>query len=336
MKDTRFKTVKYILTFLSSKALLLWLIGGWLMYYVASAIWMEEAFAFFVSGVEKNTLIRIPFVLFLVSGYFNLVRVFINKLKGSKVGFSAWLMLSIGVMLYFTGFFLSINFRQFDSRLVGEGHMLRLPWDMKNYRISTVTPGLKDKYKKTVSGGLLEREPKITITDSSSNIYEVGAYPPVSIEGTYVHILNYGVAPGVELYADGALTKKGYMALRLLPPGRSDYFDLQPLPYRFLVSLAPDHSDFGGHHPVPEFNLKDPVYSTRVFKGDKIIAEGDSTKAVKFDRFALAYFEPKYWVQLESARDPGILVMRLGIFLFVFGIPVYILRLAMSILSIRG
>jgi hypothetical protein len=238
-------------------------------------------------------------------------------------------------MLYFTGFFLSINMRQFDSRLVGEGDLLRFPWSAESYRISAVKPGLKDRFRFSDTGGVLDYEPKIILTDSSSGSYEVGAYPPVLVDGTYFHILNFGLAPGVRFYKHNVLIDEGYMALRLLPPGRSDFFEIQPYPYRFLVFLAPEDTDNNGYYSEPVFDLKSPKYSTRVFRGEKVIAEGDSKEGIDFESFRLRYFEPTYWILLESSKDPGLPLMKYGIFIFVFGIPVYILRLILSLFPHR-
>jgi hypothetical protein len=333
MYNIIYKIIKFPIRVLSSKACLLWLTGGWILYYVSSAIWMEEAFGFFVYGVKSNPFIQIPFLLFLVSGYLNLFRVFKDKFRGKKLGFISWLMISIGVLLYFTGFFLSINVRQYDNRLVGVGHSLKLPWSTDTYNFSSVDPGLKDSFKKSDADGILAYEPKITMTNSSANSYRIGAYPPVSIDGTYFHILNYGLAPGVRFYDKGTLVNEGYMPLRILPPGRSDYFEMRPYPFRFLIFLAPDYTEHGGHHPEPVFNLKKPVYNTRVFSGERMIAEGDSMEGLSFNGYNLSYFEPTYWIQLESAKDPGMPVMRFGIFILVFGVPMYILRVIWSLIK---
>ena len=119
-------------------------------------------------------------------------------------------------------------------------------------------------------------------------------------------------------YKNDLIINEGYMALRLLPPGRSDFFDLSPYPYRFLVSLRPVDSEGAGHDLGPVFDLKDPMYDVRVFSGEKIIAEDNSENGVLFDDHRLEFYKHKYWVQLESARDPGIPFIRLGIYLFVF------------------
>jgi hypothetical protein len=336
MNNTVYKILKLPFTLLSSKACLLWLTGGWVLYYVTTAIWLDEAFAFFVYGVKNNTFIQIPFAAFLISGYLNLLRVFREKLSRSKLAFIAWLMISGGAMLYFTGFFLSINTRDYDNRIVGVGDFLDMPWSKERYYISAIKPGLRDSFRMTDTGGILQYEPKITIKDSSSRSYEVGAYPPLKINGTYIHILNYGLAPGVRFYRGGVLSAEGYMPLRILPPGRSDFFEIRPYPFRFLVFLASEHMDYSEHYPEPVYNLKDPLYNTRVFSGEKMVAEGDSREGLSFNDYKLSYFKPSYWIQIESARDPGIPFMRFGIFLLVFGIPVYILRSVLYIIRRRA
>jgi hypothetical protein len=73
---------------------------------------MKEAFAGFVSGVREHLIMQIPFVLFLVSGYLNIIRVCIQKFSQNKFRISAWIVLTAGGMLFFTGFFISIMTRQ--------------------------------------------------------------------------------------------------------------------------------------------------------------------------------------------------------------------------------
>jgi hypothetical protein len=316
------RIAKSIYRLLSSPSFLIWLAGGWLMYYTFSAIWFEEAFASFVSGTTENILLKIPFVAFLLSGYLNVVRAFKSRLQQSRTGFAAWFISSTGILLYLTGFFLSLQLRQYESLLIGSGDMLRTSWMSETYRVASVDPGIKEHI--TVSGEdtpVLEREPRVVLTDSRSRRWSIGAYPPARRGLTYLHILNTGIAPGVQLYENDRLIQKGYMALRLLPPGQSDFFDIAPYPYRFLTALSPSES------AANVFDISNPIYNTRVFKGEKLIAEQKSSSFVKFDRYELRYFKPKYWAQVEVARDPGIPLMRLGIFLAVFSLPVYLIRL---------
>jgi hypothetical protein len=316
------RIAKRIYQLLSSPSLLIWLAGGWLMYYIYSAIWSEEAFAGFIALTRKNLIINIPFVLLLISGYLNIVRGFTVRFQKSKTGFLAWLMLSAGIMFYLTGFFLSLHLRQYENLLIGEGDILQTPWMSEAFHVVSVEPGIKEQIIFTGEDThVFEREPRITMADSRSHRFFVGAYPPSRRGMTYLHILNTGIAPGVELYENGRLIDKGYMALRLLPPGQSDFFDIAPYPYRFLSALSP--SDATGN----VFNISEAIYNTRVFRKEKLIAEQKASSFVKFDQFELRYFKPKYWAQIEVARDPGIPVIKFGIFLAVFSFPVYLIRL---------
>lgn len=315
---------------LSSKTCLLWLTCAWVIYYVSTAIWIDEAFAFFVYGVRNNIFILIPFLLFLVSGYLNLLRALKGRGKRDKTGYLAWFMCSLGTMLYLTGFFLSIQMRQYDNRLVGASHSLDLPWIKETYYISVVDPGLKETFRMSDQDGVLAYEPNVTMTDTSGKAYTIGAYPPVRIDGTYFHVLNYGLAPGIRLYVRDILVDEGYMPLRILPPGRSDFFEISPQPFRFLISLAPEQKGHGGHHSEPVFNLRTPLLHARVFSGESIIAEGNSREGVSFNGYELTFYEPTFWVQLESAKDPGMPVMRFGIFILLFGALLYILRIVLK------
>lgn len=326
--------VKTSLNFLSSKALLLWLLGGWLLFYVSSAIWMKEAFAFFVSGLADNPMIQIPYLLFLISGWFNFIRVFRDKFRSNKIAFAAWLMLAVGALLYLSGFFLSVNTRHAGTLIVGKGDTVAPPWGSGSYQISSVSLGLKESLGISEDGGYLEYEPKITLTDESLNKYEVGAYPPARIGGTYFNIMDLGLAPGIKFYENGFLATDGYMVLRLLPPGAPASFYLEPYPFKFLVALSP--SSYEGDHAVPVFSLKSPVYSTRVFKGETLIAEAGAGEELSFDNYSLAYTEPDQWVLLQASKDPGMPLVKYGIFIFIFGIPVYLLRLILSLFSLRS
>jgi hypothetical protein len=325
------RIVRALYEILSSKAFLLWLIGGWLLFYVSSAIWMKEAFAFFVSGLADDPIIQVPYLLFLVSGWLNFIRVFSGKFRSNKISFAAWLMLAAGALLYLTGFFLSINTRHAGTMIVGSGDTVAPPWGSGSYQISSISLGLKESLGMSEDGGYLEYEPKITLTDGSLNKYEVGAYPPARIGSAYFNVMDLGLAPGIKFYENGALVTEVYMVLRLLPPGVPASFYLEPYPFKFLVTLSPN--SYEGDHAVPVFSLKSPVYSTRVFNGEILIAEAGAGEALNFDNYSLAYTEPDQWMLLQSSKDPGMPLVKYGIFIFVFGLPVYLLRLILSLFS---
>ncbi len=291
------------------------MVGGWIVYYICSARWIEGAFAGFAAGLDNNPLIQFPFLLFLLSGYMNLMRVSREVLKKGKIQFALWIILPLGALLFFTGFFISLYLRESGQRLIGEGDIIKPPWGTETYTVTGIEPGLRGSMLGIEADkGIFSHAPQMTLLDRRSKSYKVGAFPPKKIDGTYYHILNFGIAPGIKLYKDGKVEYSGYMPLKILMPGSSDYFEIAPYPYRFLISLS-------------LFDPKAPVYNLQVYKDEKIVAEGGS-EGIMFDGYTLHFSEHTYWILLEAAKDPGMPVLILGILLIAIGIPVSLGRLA--------
>jgi hypothetical protein len=317
---------------LASKAFLLWMIGGWILYYVISAIWLREAFGAFVAGIRENLFMQVPFVLFLLSGYLNLIRASRDVFRRSKIHFIAWIILTAGTLLFVTGFFMSATMRESGQRIIGEGEMIDPPWGKDSYRAIRIDPGLKDHLNSTdTASDIFAHEPKLTVMDRDSRTFEIGAFPPAKFAATYYHIVNFGIAPGVRLFEGNQVKSEGYMILRIITPGSSDYFELPRYPYRYLVSMEPEKTVQQGHMKTSQFNLKDPVFHVRVFQGKKVIAEGDPGKGIAINDVTLYFFKPTFWVLLEAVKDPGVPVMHAGLVLTVFGIPLSLLRLGVRI-----
>ena len=173
----------------------------------------------------------------------------------------------------------------------------------------------------------------MTVMDRFSQKSIIRAFPPEKISDTYYHILNLGIAPGVRLLQGEKIISQGYMILRILMPGSSDYFEIPPYPYRFLVSLAPEKKIQKGHINASEFNLKQPHYNVRVFKGKKIIAEGNSRDEIKLDNLTLYFSKPIYWALVEAVKDPALPVLHAGLVLITFGLPIYLMRVLFSLIK---
>jgi hypothetical protein len=303
------------------------MIGGWVTYYVLSSIWMDEAFGSFAMGIGNNPLIQLPFVLFLIAGYLNFFRASMHVLKEGKVRFLTWLVLPLGVLLFFTGFFLSLFLRESGKRMIGEGDIIKPPWVTETYHVTGIEPGLKESLPDTeMDRSIFAREPELTLTDKSARSYRVGAFPPEKIDGTYYHILDFGVAAGVKLYQGSQVKFGGYQPLRVLAPGRSDFFEIQPFPYRFLVSMEAEKVFEETGDYTSRFNIRKPVYKVRVFKDEKVLAEGDPKQGVRFGNFRLYFVDQTFWVMLEAAKDPGLPVLRLSVLLILIGGPLYLVR----------
>ncbi|MBI5194995.1 MAG: hypothetical protein HZA10_01590 [Nitrospirae bacterium] len=328
MQDARYRIIKTPIRILSSKAFLLWVIGCWIFYYVLSAIWLKEAFGSFISGVRVNLFIQAPFLLFLVSGYLNLIRAAKSVFNKGMVQFLLWVLLPAGALLFFTGFFLSICTRQTGQIIIGQGDVIKPPWSSKSFRVTGIKPGLREKFLDIdMERGIFAYEPKLIIIDElSSKESGIGVFPPSKINGTYYHILNFGLAPGIRFSEGGDIKAEGYMPLKILTPGSGDYFKIPQYPYRFLVSMKPEKTFQRGNVYASQFNLKNFSFKIKVFKGEKVIEEGESSEGIIFDNFTLQFFEPAYWAQLEAVKDSARLIILYGILLVFAGIPAWLVR----------
>lgn len=329
--------MKRIFGILSSKTFLMWVAGSWVAFYVLTAIWTREAFVLFVTGVSTNVFFKIPFVLFLISGYCNLMRVWGEALADRKALYILRFVLPLGVMLFFTGFFLSLSTKQFKWIVVGEGQRMQPPWSDESYIVTDIKPGLRESFLdiEEEGTGIFAYEPKVTLADKSSQLYEIGAFPPTRIGSNFYHILNFGIAPGVRISDEMKVREEGHIPLRLLPPGNNDSFEITPYPYRFLIKLEPEKVVWKGNRAASQFSLSPPRYHVRVFKGEKIIAEAVSSEKITFDTFALSFFEHAFWVQIEVVKDSGALIMLAGILLMCVGAALYILYLSISFIYNR-
>jgi hypothetical protein len=328
-----------IFGFLSSREFLAWIIGGWILCYASSMIWTKESFAYFMTGLGSNIFIQTLFVLFLISGYLNLIRSSICKFKKSRWKFFAGVLLPLGILLFFTGFFISAATRQFDWILVGTGDFIKPKWSSEQYRVEAIDPGVKERFldidTEYAGKGLFKYEPKVTVRDSASALFEIGAFPPAKINDTYYHILNFGLAPGMSISRGDEVQAEGYMALRMLMPGSSDSFEIQPLPYKFIISLEPERIISKGKTEAAEYNIREPNYRVRVYEAETLIAETVSKEGIEFRNHKLTFSGTDFWVQLEVVKDYGYPVILAGILISLIGIPVFLSGFFYSLISQR-
>lgn len=314
----------------SSPVLLAWLVGGWVVYYVMLSIWNAEAFAFFVGRLRSSFFVQLPFVLFLASGFLNLAKTSVRLWRRTGLSGVLFVVLPLGGLIFLSGLFVSIATREFDWLAVAEGHVVQTRWDGASYRVTAIDDGLRDRFLDSdVSGeagtGFFEYEPRITLQDSSSRSKDIGAFPPARIGSTYFHILNFGLAPGVRLLERGRVKDEGYIPLKILMPGSSDYFEIPNYPYRFVFSIEPERTFQKGRITASEFNVRKPLYKVKVFEGERVIAEEVSKKGISFDGFALEFLQPTTWVQLEAVKDPGVPLVLGGIIIAFGGVPAAVL-----------
>lgn len=329
--------MKTFMRFLSSPVCFFYLVGGWVAYYVTTATWHDEAFALFVEGLDKNPLIQALFVVFLLSGLCNLIRASIAWYRKSPFGFLLRVFLPAGALVFMLGFFMSASLRQSERTLVGEDMEVQSRWQKEALTVRSVDaafggaldsvgePGaLKYLYS---AGAYFSHEPKAVLADDGES-FEVGAFPPKRIKGTYYHILNFGLAPGIRLSRGEDVVLEDYMALQLLPPGAEDRFELPLYPYKFVARLAPLRVISKGRTEAGVYDFKSPNYALTVIKGEEVLFDGETgAEGVSFDGMRLSFFEPAHWVLLETAKDPGLAVIVFGLALMAAGAPLRAIHL---------
>lgn len=322
----------------SSREFLIWLIGGWLVYYVTTAIWSQEAFAHFISDLGSRRALQVPYVVFLFGLLLNIIRgVGLSVRRRGYVSAFFKVFLPVGILVFLTGFFMSATMRQSSQLLTGEGDQIKPAWVKRGYFLKEIKPALKDETLDTEGelGRVFTHEPQVVL-ERQGREFNVGVFPPVNIEGTYYHILNFGIAPGVVLRKEDTVDKKGrpvkgelvdegYMALRILPPGAQDKFRFQDQPYDFSLSIAPGKVVKKGPASVNVYSLKDPLYNVRVYRAGREIFSGNSRDGITFDGLTLTFFKPTYWLILDIARDPGYPVLLAGMLLLALGLPLRLL-----------
>jgi hypothetical protein len=283
----------------------------------------------------SSRMIQALFIIFLVSGYLNFLRAAVFHLR-KNIGRSLLLLvLPLGVLIFLTGFFISGTSRQTEWLVVRNGEFVQPRWSSEQYRVDAIRPGIKERFLDIDlenNGGLFKYEPKVTVSDRLARTFEIGAFPPTKIVDTYLHVLNFGLAPGISFSEDGEEKARDYVPLKILGPNSTDTFSLQPLPYKFLISLEPEKTLQKGTLKAQEFNIRSPLYRIRVLEGEKVIAEAVSKDSIAFNNMKLGFFEPGFWVQLEVVKDRGVPLVIGGIFLALAGIPAFFFGVLVNII----
>ena len=317
------------------------MLGLWLLYYLTWATWSKEAFANFVTGLGRNIIWKVLFVLFLLFLGIEISLRFKDWYKKSRIIAIVRLFLPAGIFLFLTGFFLSANVRMETRILTGKDDVFTIPWSKKRFAVMNVRPGIKERFldiEQDAPSAIFTREPLLLITDFEKT-YRIGAFPPTRIDGTFFHILNSNIAPSIELRnQNGEIIEKGDLALQILPAGNTDFAHLSNLPYRITMKLLPSGELKRGEVLAKEYNLEERLYEIKVYRiknpeeAGVLIAQGISRKPLSFDGYTLTVTGHTYWVLLEVVRDDAVYIIGAGIVLTIVGI---ILRLFLLPLSIK-
>lgn len=322
-----------VIAFLGSPTLTVWLVGIFVVYYLTISVWIGEAFARYVQMVSSSTVFRMFFVLFLL----NLVLRVADAVRSRRSGWTALLLrlpLLLGMVLVLASFFLSLNYREMKwSQPLGEGDPIEFPWDQEHYQIVSVEKAINKRAMRTDDSVIFDYEPGITIVGPDGEKRAIGAFPPRKVGKSFLHVLQFGIGPGIELRRGNEVLWKGYVAPRLVPFGSVDTVEIPPYPYQFYLSIIPTGVLQKGKEAARTYDLERPRYLIKIVKGDRTIAEKETEDTVAFDgNMTLTFFTPSDWVLIEAVRDPflpwfafSILLLLVGVLLFPFS---YLVRRA--------
>lgn len=315
-----------IISFLGSPTLTVWLVGIFIVYYLTISVWVGEAFARYVQLIASSMVFRVFFLLFLL----NVVLRILDLVRDRRFGRLVLLLrlpLLLGMVLVLASFFLSINFRQHRwSQPLGEGDPVDLPWDNEQYQIVSVEQAINKRALRTDNSVLFDYEPGVTIIGRDGKKREVGAFPPRQVGMSYLHVLTFGIGPGIELRKGNEVLWKGYMALRLVPFGFVDTFEIPPHPYKFYLSVVPTSVLQKGKETARTYDLERPRYKVKIVRGDRVLADEETDAGVPFDgSMSLSFLTPSDWVMIEAVWDPflpwfviSLLLLAVGVLLFPF------------------
>ena len=320
--------LRIILLFLRSRTLTVWLVGLFVLYYLTMAVWVGEAFGRYILHLSSSNLFRAYYLVFLLNV---LLRSF-DALKGAwpvRPRFFLRLPLLVGLALFLAAVFLSLNVRRTEwLPPIGDGDVISLPWEGRPYRVVAVEPALKKKALRTDNAAVFDYEPGIIVEDERGRRSAVRAFPPARVGKSYLHVLNFGIGPGIELRKSGADVWKGNVALRLTPFGVVDTFELPEIPYKFYLSIIPNRIIKKGKETARDYDLARPRYLVEIVKGDRVVVREETDSEISFDgSMSLLFFPPADWVLLEAVYDPflplfvaGLGLLFVGVFLYPFSL----------------
>ncbi len=310
---------------LSSQAVTFWYVVAFVLYYLTFTIWSEEAFGRFINLISTNPLAIVLYSVFLVNITLLMGRKVWTSLRAGRCSALFRIPLYLGVALFLVSSFLSLTTREVRWQLLGRGDPLQVPWERGVFRVDGIESALRQSMLRTEDSLIFDYEPVVILSDSAGNRYRVGAFPPEKVGRSYMHVLNFGIGPGVELSRDGEIISRGYFALRLVPFGGTDSFEIKPMPYKFFLTVIPNDLIRKAGEEVRLYNIERPRYRVEILKGDRKVFSGETEDSVRFDGMKLRFLKPENWVLLEMVYNPfylpyvaGLTVLLAGLFLYPF------------------
>jgi hypothetical protein len=266
----------------------------------------------------------------------------VYRLRPTRVPLRVW---QLGLLLVFAGLLASTFWRQSGTAIVGEGQVLKSgeqlpisryewrypapgahPLDFEALRLeeNSVDTGL-DAAGQPRAGTLI-RWPisaRFAYLDGGKeHAFWAGMYPPTLVRGQLVQLSGVGLGPRLSVAYRGQPALDSFAPLDLLP-GQSTHATvaIAPVPYTLDFTLLPN----AGPASATRYALKLVDPASGVIASGTV---GAGAGSVNYGGWSVSVVESRYWVALNVTRDPGILVMAIGVLGFLLGLAGWLLTLA--------
>lgn len=318
------KCIEALKNLLGSKTLTVWLAGIFVVYYLTVAVWSREAFAQFIMHLSGSNMVRLLYALFVTNVFLRIIRD-IRDLRGHACTLALRMPLYAGLLAFLCASFLSVNFRKMMWHdPVGQGDTVTVVWDNATFTVAEIKSALKDKTLRQSDAAVFDYEPGVTLVDKSGNKHAVGAFPPRLVGSHYMHVLQFGIKPGMELKQGNEVLVRQYIPLRLVPLGSVDSFHIEPLPYQFYMTVLPNRIIKKGRESGEEYDLTKPLYRMDIKTGDQLVKRVETDAGFSFGKnMSITFLQPMDWVVLEIVHDPFLPFFAGGLFLLAAGIVLY-------------
>lgn len=267
-----------------------------------TALWCSLIIYFFKVGLW-DVVDLLPTKIFLVLLFLNRLSGFFSEIYRRR----KTALLTVGLLVVLSGFFLNYAYRFEGSVSLGEGERF------SGYDRQEKGP-LSKPLEISFAVGKVEGNPLKLDKEAKAEIYNdnikatlvPGQYKRWS-SGIRVGILGIELAPRV-LITDktGKLLHSTFVKLKLYPQGLQDYFLIGLLPHRFYVTLT-------GKDDKP-FNLK--ILRGKLIVSNQDIAVGEE---VEFDGLKASFPELARWVLINVRYYPGNSTIYIGIAIILIG-----------------
>lgn len=310
---------------LRTPLLTVWLGGGFIVYYLTVAVWSTEAFGHFIQGISSNNAMRLWYVLFTLNVLLRSIDA--GKALWSKDRRRLFLRMPLygGIVLFLVSSFMGVNVKKhLWHEPVGKGDVVRIPWSGEIFQVAAIKSAYAKKKFGVNDAILFDYEPGVTLVDEKSSVYNVGAFPVSKVHSLYMHVLRFGISPGMELRQDGKVVAAQNIPLQLTPFGNTDSFHISDLPYDFKLTVVPNRYSTQGKESVPEYIVEKPAYRIEIQKGDQALRSVETDTGVRIDdSITISFTQPTEWVILEIVQDPFYPFFLLSLFLLCCGVVLY-------------